>query len=64
MPDPTKLSTASGQLGPVCAVTGKAMTFAEAIILDGYYLCYEAYIEKTGASSATDGKEVGALDLD
>ena len=64
MPDPTKLSTATGQLGPICAVTGKAMTFAEAIVLDGDYLCFEAYIEKTGASSATDAKEVGALDLD
>jgi|TARA_B110001454_G_scaffold57646_1_gene56402 hypothetical protein len=64
MPDPTKLSTASGQLGPICAVTGKAMTFAEAIVHDGDYLCFEAYIEMTGASSATDGKEVGALDLD
>ena len=64
MPDPTKLSTASGQLGPVCAITGKALTFAEAIVLDGDYLCFEAYIEKTGASPSTDGKEVGALDLD
>jgi hypothetical protein len=40
------------------------MTFAEAFVLDGDYLCFEAYIEKTGASSSTDGKEVGALDLD
>jgi len=64
MPDPSKLSTASGQLGPVCAVTGKALTFGEAIVLDGEYLCLEAYIEKTGASPSTEGKEVQALDLD
>ena len=64
MPDPSKLSTASGQLGPVCAVTGKALTFGEAIVLDGDYLCIEAYIEKTGASPSTEGKEVGDLDLD
>ena len=58
MPDPSKLSTASGQLGPVCAVTGKALTFGEAIVLDGEYLCIEAYVEKTGAAPSTDGKEV------
>jgi phosphomevalonate kinase len=64
MPDPSKLSTASGQLGPVCSVTGKALTFGEAIVLDGEYLCLEAYIEKTGAAPSTEGKEVQALDLD
>ena len=64
MPDSSKLSTASGQLGPVCAVTGKALTFGEAIVLDGDYLCIEAYIEKTGASPSTEGKEVGDLNLD
>ena len=64
MPDPTKLSTASGQLGPVCAVTGKALTFGEAIVLDDEYLCMEAYVEKTGASPSTEGKEVQDLNLD
>ena len=64
MPAPTKLSTASGQLGPVCAVTGKALTFGEAIILDGEYLCMEAYVEKTGAEPSTEGKEVQDLNLD
>ena len=44
MPDPSKLSTASGQLGPVCAVTGKALTFGEAIVLDGEYLCQAAIV--------------------
>ena len=64
MPDASKLSTASGQLGPVCAVTGKALTFAEAIVLDGEYVCFEAYVEKTGAGPATEGNEVQGLDLD
>ena len=64
MPDASKLSTASGQLGPVCAVTGKELTFAEAIILDGEYVCFEAYVEKTGAEPATKGKEVQDLNLD
>ena len=64
MLDPTRLSTASGQLGPICAMTGKALTFAEAIVHNGEYLCFEAYIEKTGASPSTEGKKVGALELD
>ena len=63
MPDPSKLSTASGQLGPVCAITGKALKFSEAIVLDGTYVCWEAYVEATGASASTDGKEVGGLKL-
>ena len=64
MPDPTKLSTASGQLGPVCAVTGTALPFGEAIGLDGEYMCMEAYVEKTGGSPSTEGKEVQDLNLD
>jgi len=51
-------------LGPVCAVTGKALTFAEAIVLDSEYVCFEAYVEKTGAEPATKGKEVQDLNLD
>ena len=64
MPDASKLSTASGQLGPVCAITGKAMTFAEAIVLDDQFVCWEAYVEVTGADSASEGKEVSDLNLD
>jgi hypothetical protein len=45
-------------------MTGKALTFAEAIVHNGEYLCFEAYIEKTGASPSTEGKKVGALELD
>ena len=63
MPDPSKLTTASGQLGPVCAITGKALKFSEAIVLDDEYVCWEAYVEATGASPSTDGKEVGGLKL-
>jgi len=64
VPDPSKLSTATGQLGPVCAISGKALTFAEAIVLDNGYVSWEAYIEFTGADSATDGREITQLDLD
>ena len=63
MPDASKLSTGTGQLGPVCAHTGKALTFAEAIVLDNQYVCWEAYVEITGAKPATEGCEVTALDL-
>ena len=63
VPDPSKLTTASGQLGPVCAITGKALKFSEAIVLDDEYVCWEAYVEATGASPSTDGKEVGGLKL-
>ncbi|MBF92702.1 MAG: hypothetical protein CMB78_02895 [Euryarchaeota archaeon] len=64
MPDPEKLSTASGQLGPVCSITGKALKFSEAIVLDNEYVCWEAYVEATGATPSTEGKLVGGLDLD
>ena len=64
MPDASKLSTATGQLGPVCAITGTAMTFAEAIVLDDQFVCWEAYVEVTGADSASEGKQVSNLNLD
>ena len=64
MPDPNKLSTASGQLGPICAITGKALRFSEAIVLDNEYVCWEAYVESTGASPSSEGKEVGGLKLE
>ena len=63
MPDASKLSTGTGQLGPVCAHTGKALTFAEAIVLDNQYVCWEAYVEITGAKPATEAREVTPLDL-
>ena len=64
MPDSSTLSTATGQLGPICAITGKAMTFAEAMVLDDKFVCWEAYVEATGADSATDDKYVSELNLE
>ena len=64
MPDPSKLSTATGQLGPVCSITGRPLTFAEAIVLDNEYVCGEAYVEATGAGPATEGRQVQGLNLD
>jgi hypothetical protein len=51
-------------LGPICAITGKAMTFAEAMVLDDKFVCWEAYVEATGADSATDDKYVSELNLE
>ena len=64
MPDASKLSTATGQLGPICAHTGKALTFAEAIVLNNQFVCWEAYIEITGAQPETEGREARSLDLE
>ena len=64
MPNASKLSTATGQLGPICAHTGKALTFAEAIVLNNQFVCWEAYIEITGAQPATEGREARSLDLE
>ena len=64
MPDASKLSTATGQLGPICAHTGKALTFAEAIVLNNQFVCWEAYIEISGAQPATEGREARSLDLE
>ena len=64
MPDAKKLSTATGQLGPVCHITGKPLTFAEAIVMDDKFVSYEAYVEITGAESSTEGKEITGLTLD
>ena len=64
MPNASKLSTATGQLGPICAHTGKALTFAEAIVLNNQFVCWEAYIELTGARPATEGREARSLDLE
>lgn len=58
MPDPNKLSTATGQLGPICSITGKPITFSEAIVVVNQYVCYEAYVEIMGNNSATDSREV------
>ena len=64
MPDAEKLSTATGQLGPKCAKTGKPLKFSEAIVHDGEYLSYEAYLELTGAAPSTEPKSVPGLRME
>ena len=64
MPDAEKLSTATGQLGPKCAKTGKPLKFSEAIVHDGEYLSYEAYLELTGAEPSSEPKTVPGLRME
>ena len=64
MPDDERLSTATGQLGPKCAKTGKPLKFSEAIVHDGEYLSYEAYLELTGAEPSTEPKKVPGLRME
>ena len=64
MPNPDKLSTSTGQLGPKCAKTGKPLKFSEAIVHDGEYLSYEAYLELTGAEPSTEPKTVPGLRME
>ncbi|MAV60036.1 MAG: hypothetical protein CND89_02685 [Marine Group II euryarchaeote MED-G38] len=64
MPDAKRLSTATGQLGPICSITGKPLTFAEAIVMDDKFVSYDAYVEITGAESSTEGKDITGLTLD
>ena len=49
--------------GSICAITGKPLKFSEAIVLDDEYVCWEAYVEVTGAAPSTEGKDVGGLKL-
>lgn len=45
--------TEKGELGPCCIKCQKRMTFGEAMIHEQHYLCWEHYVEATGADSAT-----------
>ena len=49
---------------PKCAKTGKPLKFSEAIVHDGEYLSYEAYLEVTGAESSTEPKPVPGLRME
>jgi hypothetical protein len=64
VPDPSKLTTASGQLGPKCAGCDCALKFAEALVIDDSYHCLPCYEKISGANSASEPKQVGGLALD
>ena len=45
--------TPNGEIGPRCNVCGIRLTFGEAMVFGKHYLCWEHYVEETGADTAT-----------
>ena len=45
--------TPNGEIGPRCKSCGTRLTFGEAMVVGKNYLCWEHYVEETGADSAT-----------
>lgn len=48
----------SGEVGPLCNICKKRLTFGESMVHNEHYLCWEHYQEATGASSITDEKDM------
>ena len=47
-----------GELGPLCAACGVLLRWGASMTVDEDYLCWEHYLERTGAEPATEGLEV------
>ncbi|MEC8670865.1 MAG: hypothetical protein VXY11_06545 [Candidatus Thermoplasmatota archaeon] len=45
--------TPNGEIGPRCNECGIRLTFGEAMVYGKHYLCWEHYVEATGADTAT-----------
>ena len=45
--------TPNGEIGPRCNSCGTRLTFGEAMVFGKHYLCWEHYVEATGADTAT-----------
>ena len=43
----------TGEIGPLCNICSKRMTFGEAIPMDRDYVCWKCYVEITGNEPAT-----------
>jgi hypothetical protein len=43
----------NGEIGPRCDSCGVRMTFGNAMVFENIYLCWEHYVERTGADSST-----------
>ena len=43
----------NGELGPRCHECGIRLTFGNAMVFDKYYMCWDHYVEVTGAGSKT-----------
>ena len=44
----------NGELGPRCHACGMRLTFGNAMVVDKYYMCWEHYVEATGADTTTE----------
>jgi hypothetical protein len=43
----------NGEIGPRCDSCGVRLTFGNAMVVDKYYLCWDHYVEATGADTST-----------
>ncbi len=57
MVDKSRLAISKGQLGPICDSCGSLMTFGESCTIDDKYVCWDCYVELTGAGTSTDSNE-------
>ena len=44
----------NGELGPRCHKCGTRLTFGNSMVIDKYYMCWECYVDATGADTATE----------
>ena len=56
MVDKSRLAISKGQLGPICDSCGSLMTFGESCTIDEKYVCWDCYVELTGADTSTDSE--------
>ena len=43
----------NGEIGPRCNDCGTRLTFGAAMVIDKNYFCWDCYVNKTGADTAT-----------
>ncbi len=43
----------NGEIGPRCESCGVRLTFGNAMVVGKFYMCWEHYVESTGADTAT-----------
>ena len=53
----------NGELGPRCHQCGIRLTFGNAMVVDKHYMCWDCYVEATGADTATEAVSYTHLTL-
>jgi hypothetical protein len=43
----------NGEIGPRCEECGTRLTFGSAMVVGKFYMCWDHYVEATGAGTAT-----------